>query len=88
MQVCRIVVASDSGACHGLVVAANGVEPGLRQPARRQRRFGTSVHQVTHREQAIAVAVKTDGAQTRLEHRKMAVNVAHGEITALFIDGV
>ncbi|GAA5235261.1 hypothetical protein GCM10025795_35260 [Verticiella sediminum] len=49
--------------------------------------FRPSVHQIPHGKQPVPFGCKLDGGERSIEPTKMTVNVTHGEITAISIQG-
>ncbi len=70
-----------------VVIAADWVKPGLGQPLEHGCAVGAAIRQIPHGEEAIPSGVESRLVQRPLQQRKVAVDIADGEISPQRIAG-
>ena len=83
----RIRVAQGEAPGHEVVVAADGVEPRLRQPVQHLGRFRPAIDQIADGEQPVLRRVEADVRQCLLQRGEAAVDVAHGKVAPVRVGG-
>lgn len=67
---------------HLLVIATNGMKPGVSDEFERARARRTAIDEIAHTEKTIPVTIESNPLEQRIEHMKTTVNIADDIIPA------